>query len=107
MASAASYSRSNSSTSCENLPPKTLARVGREIRDLHKQPPEGIRLVVDADTGVPSNLGEVLVSWKKLNEPGDIMASVGFRRCPKITVLTFSRPLAISNFCHYGLAVST
>ena len=56
-----SYARS-SSTTCENLPPKTLARVAREIRDLQKQPPEGIRLVVDSETGVPSNLGEVLVS---------------------------------------------
>lgn len=59
MASARSYARSSSS---ENLPPKTLARVGREIRDLHKGPPEGIHLVVDSDTGLPNNLGEVLVS---------------------------------------------
>jgi ubiquitin-conjugating enzyme E2 S len=57
-----SYSRSNSSGLSENLPPKTLARVAREIRDLHKCPPEGVRLVVDSDTGVPSTLGEVLVS---------------------------------------------
>jgi hypothetical protein len=60
-----SYSRSSSSSIgglSENLPPKTLARVSREIRDLHKYPPEGVRLVVDSDTGVPSTLGEVLVS---------------------------------------------
>lgn len=58
-----SYSGSSSgSINCsENLPPRTLQRVAREVRDLHKGPPEGIRLVVDADTGVPSNLGEVLV----------------------------------------------
>lgn len=62
MAPVRSYSRSASISACENLPPKTLARVGREIRDLHKGPPEGVRLVVDSDTGVPSNLGEVLVS---------------------------------------------
>jgi ubiquitin-conjugating enzyme E2 S len=60
MASGRPYPRSAISSACENLPPKTLARVSREIRDLHKGPPEGVRLVVDADTGVPSNLGEVL-----------------------------------------------
>lgn len=58
-----SYRRSSSSAGrIENLPPKTLARVSREIRDLHKCPPEGVRLVVDSDTGVPSSLAEVLVS---------------------------------------------
>lgn len=62
MSSGRPYPRSASRSACENLPPKTLARVSREIRDLHKEPPEGVRLVVDADTGVPNNLGEVLVS---------------------------------------------
>ena len=58
------YSRgsSNGSISVENLPPRTLARVSREVRDLFKNPPEGVRLVVDSETGVPSNLGEVVVS---------------------------------------------
>ena len=58
------YSRGSSggSSSIENLPPRTLARVAREVRDLHKSPPEGVRLVVDSETGVPTNLGEVLVS---------------------------------------------
>ena len=58
------YSRGSSggSISVENLPPRTLARVAREIRDLQKNPPEGVRLVVDSETGVPSSLGEVLVS---------------------------------------------
>jgi hypothetical protein len=56
------YNRSSSGTCSENLPPRTLARVAREIRDLHKEPPEGVRLVVDAQSGVPSTLGEVVVS---------------------------------------------
>lgn len=44
----------------ENLPPRTLTRVAREVRDLHKKPLEGVKLVVDNETGVPGNLGEVL-----------------------------------------------
>ena len=60
------YSRSSSgagsSSSIENLPPRTLARVGREVQELIKNPPEGIRLVVDKETGMPANLGEVVVS---------------------------------------------
>mmetsp|Transcript_19155 Transcript_19155/g.31774 ORF Transcript_19155/g.31774 Transcript_19155/m.31774 type:complete len:238 (+) Transcript_19155:112-825(+) len=51
------YSRSSSNGSSENLPPRTLARVARELRDLHKNPPEGITLVVDSDGG---SLGEVV-----------------------------------------------
>ncbi|EED95016.1 ubiquitin conjugating enzyme, partial [Thalassiosira pseudonana CCMP1335] len=31
----------------ENLPPRTLARVARDVRDLVKSPPEGVRLVLD------------------------------------------------------------
>lgn len=46
--------------SSENLPPRMLARVAREIRDLHKNPPDGVRLVVDAETGCPENLGEIV-----------------------------------------------
>jgi len=53
-----SYSRTNSSS--ENLPPRTLNRIAREIRDLHKKPPEGVRLVVDGEWGGPTTLGEVL-----------------------------------------------
>ncbi len=52
----------SSGSHSENLPPRALARISREIRDLHKSPPEGIRLVVDSETGVPASLGEVLVS---------------------------------------------
>jgi hypothetical protein len=53
------YSRSSSNASSENLPPRTLARVARELRDLHKSPPEGVTIIVDGDGG---NLGEVVVS---------------------------------------------
>jgi len=54
------------STSCssENLPPRTLARVAREVRDLVKKPPEGVRLVVDPDTGCSSTLGEVIAEME-------------------------------------------
>jgi hypothetical protein len=58
------YHRSSSGSSSENLPPRTLARVAREIRDLHKNPPEGVRLVVDGQSGMPSSLGEVVVSGR-------------------------------------------
>ena len=54
------YSRSSSSSSSENLPPRTLARVAREVRDLHKNPPEGIKLTVDGDGA--GSLSELLVS---------------------------------------------
>mmetsp|Transcript_32175 Transcript_32175/g.36586 ORF Transcript_32175/g.36586 Transcript_32175/m.36586 type:complete len:234 (+) Transcript_32175:113-814(+) len=48
---------SAASNANENLPPRTLTRVAREIRDLHKNPPEGIKLNVDGDGG--GSLGEV------------------------------------------------
>jgi hypothetical protein len=57
-----SNSTSSSSSSLENLPPRTLSRVTREVRELIKNPPEGIRLVVDNETGLPSSLGEIVVS---------------------------------------------
>ena len=59
------YSRSTSTgsvSSVENLPPRTIARVSKEVRDLMKCPPGGINLVVDPETGMPSSLGEVVVS---------------------------------------------
>jgi len=56
------YNRSSSSgSSSENLPPRTLSRVAREIRDLHKNPPEGVRLVMEEASGMPSSLGEIVV----------------------------------------------
>lgn len=36
-------------SSSENLPPRTLARVARELRNLHQSPPEGVRLIIDGD----------------------------------------------------------
>lgn len=59
------YTRSSSSGSStsENLPPRTLARLSREVRNLQKSPPEGIRLVVDEETGLPTNLGELMVRY--------------------------------------------
>jgi len=38
-------------SSSENLPPRTLARVAREVRDLHKNPPEGVRLIDQQSLG--------------------------------------------------------
>ena len=46
----------------ENLPPRTLARVARDVRDLVRSPPEGVRLVLDEETGMPGSLSEILVS---------------------------------------------
>jgi len=56
-----SYSRSTSTltNTCENLPPRTMARVAREVRDLIKKAPEGTRLIVDPETGLPHSLGEI------------------------------------------------
>jgi len=57
------YSRSSSTSSIssiENLPPRTLARVSKEVRDLMRSPPEGINLVVDNETGLPASLGEIV-----------------------------------------------
>lgn len=57
------YSRSSSTgsiNSIENLPPRTLARVSKEVRDLIKSPPDGINIVVDQETGLPSSLGEIV-----------------------------------------------
>jgi len=45
----------------ENLPPRTLARVARDVRDLVKSPPEGVRLVVDEESGMPGSLAEIVV----------------------------------------------
>jgi hypothetical protein len=55
-------SASDRSSSSENLPPRTIARVAREVRDLLQSPPEGTKLIVDPDTGLPSNLGELKVN---------------------------------------------
>lgn len=57
-----SSSVSSGSISSENLPPRTLARVSREVRDMIKKVPEGTKLIVDSETGLPQNLGEIMVS---------------------------------------------
>jgi len=49
------------SGSAENLPPRTLSRVAREVRSLLKDPPEGVKLVVDPETGTPASLAELQV----------------------------------------------
>lgn len=52
----------------ENLAPRMLARVAKEIRALHKEPPEGVRLVIENENsqlgGAASAacLNEVIVS---------------------------------------------
>ena len=58
------FSRSASGNTgiSENLPPRTIARLAREVRNLQKNPPEGVRLVVDEESGLPANLGELMVS---------------------------------------------
>jgi len=36
-----------------------MARVAREVRDLIKEAPEGTKLVVDSESGLPASLGEI------------------------------------------------
>lgn len=61
--SSLSLSRSGSASigtgSVENLPPRTLSRVAKEVRSLLKNPPEGVKLVVDPETGMPGSLAEL------------------------------------------------
>ncbi|GKY94372.1 hypothetical protein MPSEU_000403100 [Mayamaea pseudoterrestris] len=65
MSSAIQYARSLSGSNVsENLPPRTLARLSREVRDLHQKPPEGVCMIVDSDTGLPSNLGEIMAEME-------------------------------------------
>lgn len=35
--------------------------MARDVRDLVKNPPEGIRLVLDDETGMPGSLSEIMV----------------------------------------------
>jgi len=63
-----SYQRNNSSASAggcsENLAPRVLSRVAKEIRALHKEPPEGVRLVLDQENpgAFTTCLNEIVVS---------------------------------------------
>ena len=68
-------SHTSSATSSENLPPRMLAKVAREIRDLHKNPPEGVRLIVDPETGCPDNLAEIMVSLFRSKEEISMLTS--------------------------------
>lgn len=56
------YSSSNQGKSVmsENLPPRTLARVSREVREMMRNPAEGTKLVIDPDTGLPPSLHEIM-----------------------------------------------
>ena len=63
------YGNSATQSNSENLPPRTLARVARDVRDLVSKPPEGVRLVVDGETGMPNSLSEILVSREILKCP--------------------------------------
>jgi hypothetical protein len=66
----------NTTSAGESLQPRTLARLAREVRDFIRPSttstslPEGVRLIVDEDTGLPVNLSELWVSdlvWVSLN----------------------------------------
>jgi hypothetical protein len=107
---ASSYDRSytggrSSSLSSENLPPRTIARLVREVRDFlvvqrqmsttsslssnsrgevvpsfdgnSTKTVEGARLILDADTGLPANLGELVVS-DRLNVPDRVFDACYF-----------------------------
>ena len=37
--------------------------MARDVRDLVKKPPEGIRLVLDDETGMPGSLSEIMVRF--------------------------------------------
>jgi hypothetical protein len=40
---------------------RTRARLQREVFNLIKNPPEGVFLVVDSETGLPQSLNEIVV----------------------------------------------
>ncbi|KAL3800410.1 hypothetical protein ACHAW5_009088, partial [Stephanodiscus triporus] len=60
MSSSMSSKAGSTTGSSENLPPRTLARVARDVRDLVRSPPEGVRLVLDGETGMPGSLSEIM-----------------------------------------------
>ncbi len=45
------------------LPQRARARVQREVLNLLKNAPEGIKLIVDPETGLPPSLNEIVVSY--------------------------------------------
>ncbi len=63
------YSTSSQGKSLsENLPPRTLARVSREVREMMRNPAEGTKLVTDPDTGLPPSLHEIMVSVERFHD---------------------------------------
>ena len=52
---------SSVSKSTVALPQRTRARVQREVIGLLKNSPEGIKLIVDPETGLPPSLNEITV----------------------------------------------
>lgn len=52
---------SSVSKSTVALPQRTRARVQREVIGLLKNAPEGIKLIVDPETGLPPSLNEITV----------------------------------------------
>ena len=47
------------SVSAENLPPRILQRVAREVMQLHKSPPDGVRLTMNESSSSSASLGEI------------------------------------------------
>lgn len=49
----------SASSSAENLPPRVLQRVAREVMQLHQSPPDGVRLTMNCNDGGSASLGEI------------------------------------------------
>ena len=54
------------SLTSESLAPRTLARVSRDVREIMRKQPEGAKLIIDPDTGLPPSLSEIMVSQIRL-----------------------------------------
>ena len=67
--------RGGPTNSAENLAPRVLGRVAREVRNLLRDPPGGVRLVLDPETGMPPSLDCLVVS---LATVFGIMLNVGW-----------------------------
>lgn len=49
---------SSRSMVCENLPPATLSRIAKQLRDLSRETPDGVHVVES------QNLSELVVSYR-------------------------------------------
>lgn len=58
---------STGTTSSENLPPRTLARVARELRNLHKNPPDGVRMIIDGENSSSSGVSDSSMASSSLS----------------------------------------